>query len=174
MRFLEAYRGEERAASTEALWAKTYAGAALGGLDLLPLHSRRDGITRHLHGPNADPLLRKVALATLAMALRLAPRFLLITSGPGQALMTELIEQKDESGPLAQANIVARRIDAPAPYDRIRAWDVSMQGGATTTIVSYPYQKFSGAFVAAQVGHDALEFASVLRKLLLPEPGLNS
>lgn len=165
MRFLEVYHGRQRVADRRQLWAATSEAAVLGGLDLLPMHSTRDAITPHLHGPNAEPLLRKVALAALGMALRLSPKFLLITSSSGQMLMTDLLEGRDTSGLLAQATITPCQLDAVPPYNLIRVWDVSMKPGHITTIVTFPYQVFSGAFIGSNVGYNHADFASALKKL---------
>ena len=138
---------------------------AFGGLDLLPFHSTKDGITRHLMGKNAVPLLRQVALATLAMALRLAPKLLIITSRSGQQLMHELLERTQESPALAGAIVEEMHLEAQYPYNLVRAWNVSLQPGQSTTIVTFPYQIFSGSFRGHLFNYKPETFASVLQDL---------
>lgn len=166
MGFLEVYRlghvPAVRPASRE-LWRNTAQAGVLGGLDLLPFHSTSDAITPHLHGARAEPKLRDVAVATLAMALRLKPKMILVSSGPGQQLMSELMSQADVNGPLGQFAIESCPVnEEAAPYDRLRAWKVD---GGATLVVTFPYQIFSGSFNAQRSKYTHTGFVKALRKL---------
>lgn len=169
MRFLDIYQSRGYQADPRLLWARTSDSDVLGGLDLLPFHSTKDGVTPHLCGPNTKAKLREVAAASLAMALRLAPKFLLVTSRPGHDLMCDLMEHRQASNPLRTAIIEPIVLPEPlvknAPYHLIRAWKVCMRPEASTMIVSIPYQIFSGALRAARVGYSHLHFAAILRTL---------
>ncbi len=169
MRLLEAYREEPRLEATSELWARTSQADALGGLDLLPFHSTSDGITPHLFGTLMQPLLREVASASLAMAIRLSPKFILVASRPGHQLMSDLLTQGDGRGPLGPIDIATvplpAALAADLPYALIQAWEVSAIAGSTTTVVSIPYQIFSGRLNRKQVGYSPVQFAALLRTL---------
>lgn len=72
----------------------------VGGIDLIPFHSKRDGITpllldaQVLNGQRGAVVtaLREVALATLKMAIRLRPSRLLVASAAGRELLDDLVE----------------------------------------------------------------------------------
>ena len=164
MRLHEFYAGEAPAPDTRALWEQMAASPAIGGIDLLPFHSTKDGITRFLMGPRADPHLRRVAVAALAMAIRLSPKALLITSRPGQSLIASLLANRDPHGPQFEVRALAPDPAWPAPWHLIQAWDVALPGGKTK-IVSFPYQVFSGSFRARQFGYEARGFADRIRGL---------
>jgi hypothetical protein len=164
MRLYEHYAGEAAAPDTPALWARMADRPQIGGIDLLPFHSTKDGITPFLMGPGADPHLRRVALATLAMAIRLSPGVLLVTSRPGQTLIASLFAQQDPDQPHVQARVLAPDAAWPAPYHLIQAWEATVPGGATR-IVSFPYQVFSGSFRARQFGYEPKGFAERIRDL---------
>lgn len=170
MRFLQVYNGTvglSPAASGPELWDRAATDDELGGVDLLPFHSTSDGVTPYLYGPRAVRELREVALATLAMALRHRPEFLLVTSYPGQILicdlMDELVKRPHGSHPPGATDIVPCPVSAGhGLWDRIRAWTVN---GGATTVVTFPYQIFSGSFPATKVGYSHAGFAAALRRL---------
>jgi hypothetical protein len=165
MRFYEHYAGEAPAQATPLLWERMAAQPAIGGIDLLPFHSTKDRITPFLMGRSPDPHLRRVAIATLEMAIRLSPKMLLVTSHPGQNLIRDLLAGGDQGAAVFDAVPLPQDPAWPAPYNRIAAWDVASQGGATK-IVSIPYQIFSGSFRAAKAGYSAQEFAEKIRAFL--------
>ena len=169
MRFLEFYWNDGVKEAPVHRWARAARQDELGGIDLLPFHSNGDNITRHLHGVHVQPLLREVAQATLAMALRLAPRFLLVASPAGHELISDLLGPGREAGPLAQIPIVPAplppELAARRPYSLVKAWNANVNPARTTTIVSLPYQIFSGSLIHSQIGYSHADYAELLRAL---------
>lgn len=165
MRLQEMYAGQNPADTTPALWQNMAANPVVGGIDLLPFHSTGDGITCFLFGRNAQPLLREVAMATLAMAVRLAPRFLLVTSPAGQKLLQQLMDTPEMAKRLPRRVVLAKDPQAAAPYDRITAWHAVTLAGSTI-IVSFPYQIFSGTMRAHQIHYQPAEFVKHLQAFL--------
>lgn len=86
------------AARGSQLWFRAHEeGWSIGGLDLIPFHSAKDGITPLLlepPNPTAE-LMRKVAIETLKMAVRIAAERLIVASGPGLALFEQVVTAGD-------------------------------------------------------------------------------
>lgn len=156
MRLLTCYQGGENHVphSRIRLWEMTAQADILGGIDLLPFHSTSDGVTRRLYGKGSHRQLRNVALATLRMALRLSPKRILVTSRPGHELITDLIEALEQ--PLTRQEIK----HGHSLYAQTRSWKIN---SGRTTIISFPYQIFSGSFRHKQAGYTHTAFAEVLR-----------
>jgi hypothetical protein len=126
---------------------------AVGGLDLVPFHSARDGVTPVMMRAESEPaqLLREVALQTLRMCLRLKPRLLLIASKSGAELFASL---KGELGKMQHQPLAAQKSNLWFDADLYRA--------AGTRILVLPRQVFSGRCIAPR-GYDLSGVASLLR-----------
>lgn len=111
----------------------------LGGVDLFPLHSNKDGVSSKMVGDGQHPLLREVGRSTLRMLLRLPPpinspfarRVLLVSSSAGAQLVKDLghaiVGDWDDVGP--------------------QAWRMQIaEAGPTAVIVTIPYQVFAFSF----------------------------
>jgi hypothetical protein len=136
------------------LWRHAHTSRwAVGGLDLVPFHSVRDGITPLLMRAETDAaqLLREVALQSLRMCLRLKPRLLLIASKSGAELFDSL---KGGLGTLQHQQFTAKRSSLWFDADLYRA--------AGTRILVLPRQVFSGRCIAPR-GSDLSGVASLLR-----------
>ncbi|WP_374595200.1 hypothetical protein [Aquabacterium sp.] len=111
----------------------------IGGIDLLPFHSSRDGITPLLFTPSGE-ILKRVAKQTLAMvcsmpqcadpARRMYRRVVLVSSKAGARLVNELRDEK----------VLQMRSQCFGPPD----WKMQLlEGRAGSTVISLPYQVFS-------------------------------
>lgn len=89
---------EELAVRGSRLWMHAHEeGWPIGGLDLIPFHSAKDGITPLLlepPNPTAE-LMRSVAVETLKMGVRLAAERLIVASGPGLTLFEQVVTAGD-------------------------------------------------------------------------------
>lgn len=75
------------------LWARaSEEGWPVGGVDLVPFHSARDGITPLLLNPlnETAQTMRAIALETLLMTLRVNPQMLIVASEAGLGLVEHL------------------------------------------------------------------------------------
>lgn len=138
------------------LWSAVgESGFRVGGLDLLPFHSTRDGVTPLLLGSNlnaAETRLRDVALETLSMAIRhLRPRLLLVVSKSGAQLMQSL------AGQLGLRRLSAETAGWPcaAPWDA--AFGFVADSG--TRILCFPHQ----VFARLPGGYTRIEFGRIVR-----------
>ena len=110
---------------------------AIGGVDLIPFHSSKDGVTPRL-GPNGHEQLREVALETLRMVCRLPAevrdgdhmrgRLVLVASNLGNQLVNRLAANKE----------VVKIPWANATYGM-----TAYRGANDNLIISVPYQIFS-------------------------------
>ncbi len=142
-----ALRHYVRAVDTEAqhlpcpqLWARAWQRPlALGGLDIVPFHSKKDGVTPLLLGEPATEaarLLREIAVESLRMVTqRIRPRLLFIASAAGYDLFDELHAEAGFPGRHAVAS------------ERYGLWcrGLVYEGAQTPTrVLSVRWQLFAG------------------------------
>lgn len=132
----------------------------IGGADLIPFHSSRDGILPNLDRPGFESL-RRVALATLAMICRLpgastspgvVPRRLVVVASPTGA---RFVQQMTTEGCLKAQPY----LEASAPWDRLRLY----QGPNGTRVLTIPNQVLCGGRPA---GFRAADFGQRITHLL--------
>lgn len=150
------------------LWAHAHQqGWKLGGLDLIPFHSRRDHITPLLSRPNglAAEKLRRIATETLRMTLRIGPRVMLVASKVG----AELIRSLAKDIPELKSKPAERRLaENTSLWRDIELYRPQKEG---TTIISFPGQVFSGSYHIPD-GHSTNDLAELLRDFLTPRTSL--
>ena len=133
----------------------------VGGVDLVPFHSRRDHVTPLLLNPTseASQMLRSIALETLGMTLRVGPRVLLVASRTGAVLVKSLAQgmpqifQGSESLP-------------PSCTDLWQTVEVYQTKPAGTMVVVFPGQIFSGSYRIPKE-HTADGLDRIVRDLLV-------
>jgi hypothetical protein len=111
----------------------------IGGLDLIPFHSAKDGITSLLlepPNPTAE-MMRIVAIETLRLGVRLAAERLIVTSGPGLVLL----EQVASAGHLGAHDVLNLPANETGCWFDARHYAFPGRGGRVVTLSR---QVFSG------------------------------
>ena len=78
--------------TTAERWSLAHRSRLLGGWELLPWHSAKDGFSSGVIGPDARPLVRKLCEESLRAAVRAQPEVLLVASSAGYRLVTTVLE----------------------------------------------------------------------------------
>ena len=108
-------------------WSRADETGLIGGWELIPFHSQKDGITQKV---NECEWLRECARESLRAALRLKPKILFVATKHGAELLLELIpgeysSRKLNNGGNSVVTLMYRKYNA------------------TTEIIAIPYQIFS-------------------------------
>lgn len=146
-----------------ALWHRAR-GWSVGGVDLVPFHSRRDHVTPLLLNSinDASQMLRSIALETLSMVLRVGPRVLLVASPTG----AELVKSLAQCMPQMFESHESLPPSATALWKTVELYRTKH---ADTTVVVFPGQIFSGSYrIPKDCKADGLD--SIVRNLLLATP----
>lgn len=144
----------------KALWSHIHAeGHAIGGVDLIPFHSTKDHITSKLilHGTNlAIQELRKIALATMDMAMRLQPKLLLIVSRTGSKLLrAQMVDTEMVSSRLTELEN-HRRVEPL--WSTLRVYE----NASGVRVLAFPQQAFSSSWRAPPY-YSQSKFSSLIR-----------
>jgi hypothetical protein len=96
---LRVYRAPQAELESRAVWDFVAANQhrfPVGGLDLVPLHSARDGFSGRLlklRLTEHEMLLRDTCLASIRLAMRLAPNLVFVASSAGSRLVNQYAEE---------------------------------------------------------------------------------
>lgn len=111
-------------------WQRAHASRIIGGWDLFPFHSQKDGITTHALRDRCAGWLRDCMAESLRAAFRIGPELILVASKAGCELTRQLLGTSE----VWQSHRVGPEPGTPIYYARI---------SATTELVAIPYQLFS-------------------------------
>lgn len=127
--------GFGHAASSLEKWQLAHSSRSIGGWELFPFHSKKDGITQYVVNTKAvshTDLLRKCAKASVRAILRIRPKVLLVASKVGDTIVRDILAGDETFLSEAIAN---------SKYT-ISSWVIRSKNG-TTEVFSIPYQIFS-------------------------------
>lgn len=126
-------RGYERwKAAVDGQWA-------LGGVDLLPFHSNRDGVTARL-GRTEAAQLTKIAIETLKMVVALP-----VERRSGDSMHTRIVLVSSKHGAkLVEALVATKAVSLRGDFEA--PWGVKLyESDDATRVLVIPYQVFSRA-----------------------------
>lgn len=130
----------------------------LGCIDLVPLHSSRDGFSSRLFNRklnSAEELLKVTSLASLRLALRLQPKLIVVASSAG----AKLVDRYKDCLSLKEIDSVHLSRETDFGGIKLRMF----HGPHNTRLMTFPRQVFSGSTFLPK-GYTGEKFASAVQK----------
>jgi hypothetical protein len=146
--------GFDDSATSVDKWQLAHHSKNIGGWELFPFHSQKDGVTKYIAGLGANQdsgLLRKCAIASVCAILRLRPKVLFVASKVGDAIVKDVLAEND--------SVIAKPI--PNAKCNLSSWLIKSPG-RVTEVLSIPYQIFSAP--RKFTNQDILEAARLIRQ----------
>jgi hypothetical protein len=140
------------------LWEWAAATHCVGGVDLVPFHSARDGVTPLIrntpridnHRANIKWALRSAGKSTFRMVLRLKPKVIFVASAAGTEIAEEVLEDLPD--------VISEHLlcsSATSDWGHELSYRLRWHQVGETHVVTMPHQLFSGQ-------------AGIIRKLQIP------